>query len=70
MAKTYELVVYSDDGAGVTSALTEYDRGEDGALTYVGRAWLGVEETAAAVAVLTNPAQRQRWADFLGHREA
>lgn len=68
MAKTYEVVVYDDDGAGVTSAITEYDRDDNGVQTYVGRAWLGVEETAAVVAVLTRPRARQRWSDFLEHR--
>lgn len=52
MAKTYEVVVYDDDGKGVTSSITEYDRGDNGVQTYVGRAWLDADETAIVLAVV------------------
>lgn len=52
MAKTYEVVVYDDDGQGVTSSITEYDRDDNGVQTYVGRAWLDADETALVVAVV------------------
>src|SRR5690349_17987016 len=53
MAKTFEVVVYDDDGKGVTSAITEYDRDDNGVQTYVGQAWLDVDETALVVAVVS-----------------
>jgi hypothetical protein len=59
MAKTYELVVYDDDGAGVTSAITEYDRVDGGQLSYVGRSWLDADETRVVLNYLTKPHLRQ-----------
>lgn len=60
MAKTYDFVIYDDDGKGVTSAITEYDRGDRGQLSYVGRAWLDVDETAAVVAAVTRTSRLTR----------
>lgn len=65
MTKTYEVVVYEDDGKGVTSAITEYDRGETGQLTYVGRAWLDADETVAVLDVVADPVMRSRVADMV-----
>lgn len=59
MAKTYELVVYDDDGKGVTSAITEYDRDDNGVQTYVGRAFLDADETTAVLDVVANPEMRR-----------
>lgn len=60
MPKTYEVVVYDDDGKGVTSAITEYDRDDNGAQTYAGRSWLDADDTAKVLAVLTSPDQRDQ----------
>jgi hypothetical protein len=60
VAKTYEFVVYDDDGAGVTSAITEYDRVDGGQLSYVGCAWLDVDETTAVLDVVADPGMRRQ----------
>lgn len=51
MAKTYEVVVY-DDGAGVTSSITEYDRDDNGVQTYVGRSFLDADQTGAILGMV------------------
>lgn len=58
MAKTYEIVVYDDDGAGVTSSITEYDRDDNGVQTYVGRSFLDADETTVVLDVVADSTQR------------